>query len=44
MEAKRNTTILAQWIHEAAREGRQPTTERESPFGGSCEMLADMGT
>ena len=44
VEAEGNTPILAQRIHEAAREGRQPTTERESPFGGSCEMLADMGT
>ena len=44
VEAEGNTPILAQRIHEAAREGRQPTTERESPFGGSCEMLVDMGT
>ena len=43
MEAERNTPILAQRIHEAAREGRQPTTEREGPFGGSCEMHVDMG-
>ena len=43
MEAKRNTSILAQWIHEAAREGRQPTTEREGPFEGFCEMHVDMG-
>ena len=43
MEAKRNTPILAQRIHEAAREGRQPTTEREGPFGGSPAMHVDMG-
>ena len=44
MEAKRNTPILAQWIHEAAREGRQPTTESEGPFGGFCEIHVDVGT
>ena len=43
MEAERNTPILAQRIHGAAREGRQPTTEKECPFGGSCEMHVDMG-
>ena len=43
MEAKRNTPILAQWIHEAAREGRQPTTESEGPFGGFCEIHVDVG-
>ena len=43
MEAERDTPILAQRIHGAAREGRQPTTEKECPFGGSCEMHVDMG-
>ena len=43
MEAKENTAILAQLIHEAAREGRQPTTEGKSPFGRSSEMHVDMG-
>ena len=43
MEAERDTPILAQRIHGAAREGRQPTTEREGPFGGSPAMHVDMG-